>query len=352
MEDQIAVSVVIPAFNSEKVIGKCIESVLNQTLSDIEIIAVDDGSRDSTRQILKKYAMQDSRIRVIEKDRNEGLSAARNSALEIVKGEYVGFVDSDDWIEENYFETIYTGKKDADLIISGYSHDAMDEQRNMVNISRRVVMESGFWDNKEDIIEQAAYIDSGKMFAYTWNKLYRASLIKKSNLKFSQQVLIEDFLFNIEYWNKIKSLSVVECSGYHYVKASKDALTQKFLPNFLDIMDIRFDAIKNLAEKNGVYCGTVKSEIANVYIKHAIAGIVRNCSAKGNYSFIEQYQRCRDLMKNSRSIEARSNARGRTKQEVVCNFVYKLNLPIFILMFAKMLHLMQTKSNTAFDKMK
>ena len=352
MENKIAVSVIVPAYNAEKVVENCIGSILKQNLKNIEIIAVDDGSKDATRKVLEKLADSDSRVRLIKKDKNEGLSAARNSALEIATGEYVGFVDADDWVEKDTFEKMFLGGKGADLIVSGYKHDTMDENREQVNISREVKMQAGYWTKREEVISKAAYIDTAKMFAYTWNKLYKKESIEKRQLSFSKQVLIEDFMFNTEFWDEILTLSVVDCTGYHYVKASKDALTQRFLPDFLEIMNLRFDCMKNLLEKNGVYTGKCKEQTANIYIKHAIAGIVRNCSPAGNYSFKEQYMRVKKLLRDVHSKEACQNARGNSKQEIVCNLVFKSKIAIANLLLGKTIYAMQTKSKTAFDKLK
>lgn len=352
MENKIAVSVIVPAYNAEKVVENCIESILKQNLKNIELIAVDDGSKDSTRKVLEKMANSDDRIRLIKKDKNEGLSAARNSALEIATGEYVGFVDADDWVEKDTFEKMFQEGNGADLVVSGYKHDTMNENREQINISREVKMQSGYWDKKEEIVSRAAYIDTAKMFAYTWNKLYKRKIIEEKRLIFSKQVLIEDFIFNTEFWNEIVTLAVVNCTGYHYVKASKDALTQKFLPDFLEIMNLRFDCMKNLLEKNGVYVGKCKEHTANIYIKHAIAGIVRNCSPTGNYSFKEQYLRVKKLLKDVHSKEASQNAKGNSKQEKVCNLVFKSKLAMMNLLLGKTIYAMQTKSKTAFDKLK
>jgi len=142
MENRIVVSVIVPAYNAEKVVENCIGSILKQNLKNIEVIVVDDGSKDATRRVLEKLAVDDSRVRLIKKDKNEGLSAARNSALEIAMGEYVGFVDADDWVEENTFEKMFQKGNGADLIVSGYKHDTMDENRKQVNISREVKMQA------------------------------------------------------------------------------------------------------------------------------------------------------------------------------------------------------------------
>ena len=236
--------------------------------------------------------------------------------------------------------------------MGGYSHDAMDEDRKGINISRIVKMPEGLWKNKKEIVTQAAYIDTAKMFAYTWNKLYKRNLIEENGLIFSKQVLIEDFIFNTQYWDLINSLCVVDTSGYHYVKASKDALTQKFLPDFLEIMNLRYRFIKELLEKNDSYKSKAKEQLANIYIKHAIAGVARNCSPKGNYSLSEQYKKVKQLLRFSYSKEAISAAKGRSKQEKICNLVFKTRSAVLVLVLGKMIYAMQTKSKTAFDKMK
>lgn len=352
MENAVSVSVIVPAYNAEKVVKNCVESILRQTLKNIEIIAVDDGSKDHTRSVLRELAQKDERITLIEKDKNEGLSAARNSALKVAKGEYVGFVDADDWVEENTFENMYTKGQGVDLVVAGYLHDTMDENRTVVNISRNVSAEPGYWTKKSEVVSKAADIDTAKMFAYTWNKLYKRDLILESHLEFSKQVLIEDFIFNTLFWDKISTLSVIEDMGYHYVKASKDALTQKFLPDFLDIMNLRFEYIRNLLKKNNVYEGKAKEQLANIYIKHAIAGVVRNCSPMGHYSFREQYARTKTMLKYSQAKEACQNAKGNSKQEKVCNLVFKTRLTLLVFLLGKAIYMMQTKSKTAFDKLK
>lgn len=352
MEKQVAVSVVVPAYNAEKVVANCVNSILKQTLDNIEIIVVEDGSKDSTRDVLMELAKKDSRIRLILKDQNEGLSAGRNSALAVAQGEYIGFVDADDWVEEDYFQKLYCQGKAADLVVAGYSHDAMDENREGVNVSRTVKMTAGFWTAKKEIVTQAAYIDTAKMFAYTWNKLYKRSLIEENKLTFSKQVLIEDFIFNTQYWDLIQSLCVVDSAGYHYVKASKDALTQKFLPDFLEIMNLRYKFIKELLEKNGSYETEAKEQLANIYIKHAIAGVARNCSPKGNYSLSVQHKKVKQLLKFPYSKEAIRAARGKSKQEKLCNLIFKTRSTVLVLALGKMIYAMQTKSKTAFDKMK
>lgn len=352
MEEKIVVSVIVPAYNAEKVLGDCLKSLLKQKLQGMEIIVVNDGSKDHTGDIAEKFAERDPRVRVIDKEQNEGLSAGRNSGIELARGEYIGFVDADDWVEEDYFSAMYAAGADADLIVTGYQHDTMDEERKELYISRTVSMPASICHVKKKIVSMAADADAAKVFAYTWNKLYKRIIIEENNLRFSPQVLIEDFIFNTLYWDKIHSVCITEGSDYHYVKASREALTQKFLPDFMEIMDKRFDYMKRLMVYNGVYLRPERERLANVYIKHALAGVTRNCSPEGHYNFREQYRRVKTMLRNARSIEACKNAKGASRQEKICNFIFKSRIAIVVLMFGKLLYIMQTNSRTAFDKLK
>ena len=114
----IKVSVIVPVYNVEKYLRQCLDSIINQTLKEIEILCINDGSTDSSPEILKEYEEKDSRIKIINK-KNAGLSAARNQGLELAKGEYVSFIDSDDWINETFCEALYTAAKkyDSDIAI-------------------------------------------------------------------------------------------------------------------------------------------------------------------------------------------------------------------------------------------
>lgn len=115
------VSIIVPAYNTEKYISKCLESLVNQTLKEIEIILIDDGSKDNTLNIAKSFMEKDSRIKIISQT-NQKQGAARNQGMRVAKGEYIGFVDSDDWVDLDYFEKLYNSAKkyDTDIACAGY----------------------------------------------------------------------------------------------------------------------------------------------------------------------------------------------------------------------------------------
>ena len=347
------ISIIIPAYNAEKTVTTAVQSLLAQTFTDFEAIIIEDGSTDETRPILQELEASSPLITVIYKDINEGLSAGRNSGMERARGTYIGFLDADDWMEADLLEQIYRQgiRKDADLILCGYSHDTMDPQRTQVKISRQVAMPSCFLVEKQEIVRYAAHCDTHKMFAYTWNKFYRRSLIKNEALKFSSQTLIEDFLFNCQFWEQISRLSIVDTAKYHYVKASSEALTQKFLSDYYEIMELRYQAIRNLAVSHSVFQGEIREQICSIFIKHLIAGMARDCSPKSGYSIKIRRNRIRKLLRTSSARECRIWAKASNRQEKLCNFVFKSNSVLLNLLTASLLYRMQTRSN-AFDRLK
>ena len=127
------VSIVIPTYNVEKYIDKCLKSLLNQTLQDIEIICVDDCSTDSTVEILNRYKESDKRVRVIVSDINQGCSKMRNIGIENSTGEYLGFVDSDDWVDFDFYEKLYTKAKktNAEVVKGAVYKNVFDNKHNM-----------------------------------------------------------------------------------------------------------------------------------------------------------------------------------------------------------------------------
>ena len=115
--ENISLSIIVPVYNVENYLIRCLDSLVNQTLKEIEIICINDGSKDNSLNILEEYAKKDSRIIILNQE-NAGLSAARNAGMEIAKGEYIGFVDSDDWVDLDFFEKLYIAAKNNDCDIA------------------------------------------------------------------------------------------------------------------------------------------------------------------------------------------------------------------------------------------
>lgn len=208
----IKVSIIIPMYNSENYIDKCIQSVINQTLNNIEILLVDDGSKDKTLEICNKYSSVDRRIKIIKQE-NNGVSYARNIGLDFAIGEYITFVDSDDFIENDMLEILYyeAVKNNCDIIMSGF---------NIINgsgINYTMECDSKIY-NKQEVFK-LFYFDK-KPFSpnYAWGKLIKRSIF--NNIRFREDIfLMEDTLFSIQLFMKCSNnIMYINKYLYNYVQ--------------------------------------------------------------------------------------------------------------------------------------
>ena len=179
-ENGIKVSVIVPVYNVEKYIKKCLDSLLGQTLKEIEILAVNDGSTDSSSEILNEYASRDSRIIVLNKE-NGGLSDARNYALPHVRGEYIGFIDSDDYVDSEMFRVMYQKAVETDSdIVECNLHHTFDSYED-TEIGKHIT------DKKEMIMHGRSVV---------WNKIYKSTFLKSIGVLFPNDRSMCSIYFN------------------------------------------------------------------------------------------------------------------------------------------------------------
>lgn len=229
----IKISVIVPVYKCEKYIGKCIESLMNQTEKDIEIILVDDGSPDNSGKICDEYSALDNRIKVIHKS-NGGVSSARNTGIENALGEYIVFVDSDDWVESQYVEQMVDAKNRYNNyeIMCGYK-----------SVSKENVICEKYcysFEEKESIVHLSKYmIFIAKILAQSpVNKLFDLSLIKEKKIRFDESLSLgEDMLFCLEYYKACKNDSVLCINNclYNYLRTGDESLSKKYYPDLLAI---------------------------------------------------------------------------------------------------------------------
>ncbi len=218
---EVKVSVVIPVYNAGPYIAQCIESLLNQTLQSCQFIFVNDGSLDDSAVTIDKYRKSDERVVLIEQ-KNQGVSAARNRGMDAATGEYIGFVDADDCIEEDMFERLYTAAKHsgADAAISNIEAE-MD--------GKQVITKYPFPSNKKlgrDFIETELlpyFLKSDNLNA-VWNKIYKTRIIKDNHIQFPDNIALgEDGIFNIRFFSIAHSFQYLDYAGYHYREVSGSA---------------------------------------------------------------------------------------------------------------------------------
>jgi len=203
------VSVIIPVYNSEIYLPQCLNSLIRQTMTDYELILIDDGSLDKSGTICEAYASQHDNIRVIHQ-RNSGVSAARNAGLEIAQGQYFAFVDSDDWVEPNYLDYLVSTllQNDCQLSSCAFQIEGLAHQPQSRNLSSQLV----------DKITAAKYVLGSNTFCgYLWNKLFCRNVIDQLQLRFAENIKIgEDMLFCATYTTGCNQVWIGYEVLYHY----------------------------------------------------------------------------------------------------------------------------------------
>lgn len=211
----IKLSIIVPVYNVEKYLERCLNSLINQTLKEIEIICVNDGSTDNSLQILEKFAGQDKRIRIINQ-KNKGLSGARNTGIKLVQGEYFGFLDSDDWVDLDYFEKLYKRAKECDADIS--LGDFIRKGKFKHKIRLKLNKEEEFVGDNDKFYGSQFY-----HFPCVWNKIYRTK--KFNDLRFIEGIYFEDGPYTIQALHRANKI-VTCCDTYLYYFVNPNSIVR------------------------------------------------------------------------------------------------------------------------------
>ena len=266
----IKVSVVMPVYNAEKYLAKSIESMLGQTLKEIELILVNDGSKDKSLKICEEYKSKDNRVNVIDK-KNEGACIARNTGIEKAKGKYIQLVDADDYIENNMLEEQYelAEKTNAEVVMCGMKFDI--HQKNEQVVTSESHYKDMVLNSQEEIKTIFMDLFDNLLFNYTHNKLYNAEFLKSNNLKFIEWLPIDqDTNFNIDIFKELNKLTISTKSYYHYVKTFEETIVTRYHANKFKVRTFRYDRLKQLLIDWDIYNEENKKKLASMYIHHVI----------------------------------------------------------------------------------
>ncbi len=265
------VSVIIPVYNAENSLDKCIRSILVQTYTNIEIIIINDGSTDTSGRICDQYAKSDDRITVIHQ-KNSGVSVSRNRGLGVSKGYYIQFIDADDYIENNMVEKLVCAiQNDADLVISGYRY--IYKKAKAVNIVERNPR-TGMYDRNEFLLDFGK-LYSGGFTNSVCNKMYISRIIKKENISFPEEVSMgEDLIFNLGYFGHCTKVTIIDNLLYNYVKnGNPHSLTAKYKENLFENQKMLYLKVKSFLSCNDLYNQANKKAIGIVYTNGIISSL-------------------------------------------------------------------------------
>lgn len=257
------ISVIIPVYNVEQYIKKCVESVINQTLKDIEIILVDDGSPDNCPAICDEFQKMDSRIEVIHKE-NGGLSDARNAGLRAATGEYILFVDSDDWVEESTCEVLFRQTKEhgAELVISGYYIETANNtavkhifNENEIVFTPDIIKEKLFRRILGLVKEELRHPEQLDSLSSVWGKLYRRDIISNNRVEFidTKTTFSESIDFNFKYTHHVNTAVYLDIPFYHYRRTNTASITTAYKDDFFRLIKNWTEYVANFIEEHNYH---------------------------------------------------------------------------------------------------
>lgn len=248
----VKVSVIVPVYNNEKFLDKCLSNLIKQTLEDIEIICVNDGSGDSSEDILNKYKQKDNRIIVVSQE-NQGAGASRNNGMDIAKGEYISFVDADDWLERDALKKLYENadRNKSDMVLfNSIEHWPAGEKKERIYIPSDDAID--YYDLVFDY-DYCKDLVMNSMFV-VWSKIYKTSFLKENNIKFDTYKIFNDVQFHIESMLLSKRLSYVPEILYNYNKLNEDSLqTSKSNSNKRLLLFDVFNGVEDFLVEHALY---------------------------------------------------------------------------------------------------
>ena len=273
MENNFLVTIVVPMYNVEKYIEKCLDSLINQTYKNIEILVINDGSKDNSLIIAERKAKEDNRIKIISQ-LNQGLSAARNTGMDNAKGQYICFVDSDDFVHPDYVKLLLECivKNNADISVCDFLY--IDEKGNTW---KRKDKENKIYNNIEALKD--IFCKEQNTEVMTWNKLYKIELFKDNNIYFPVGKYHEDNFTTYKLYYYSKKVAMISDELYYYLQRNNSIMGQKFNSKRLDIFEgieeaKAFFREKRVDLKNEIeaYEINIKIFILNEMIKNGFKG--------------------------------------------------------------------------------
>ena len=349
-ESGIKVSIIMPVYKVEEYVGKAIESIQAQTLKEWEFLIVDDGTPDRSGKICDEYAAKDDRIHVIHKE-NGGAPSARNVAIDIAKGEYMYFLDSDDWAEPTMLEDMYNlAKRDnAQLVVAGFYIDTYYEKdKYMTDVYS---IEDAIYSDKETFRKNAYKLFDKNLLYTPWNKLYETKYILENNLRFPK-TLWDDFPFNISVVRNVERVTVTSRLYYHFLRARAESETAAYRPGMYEKREEEHGWLIDLYKEWHVGDADSTEMIARRYVERFIGCVENLTNPKCDMTTKEKRQEIRKMLANPRVSKMTKIAKPRSGYMRIMLLPIKWKSTLLTYWEAKVITHVKTKNTKLFTKLK
>lgn len=308
--NEIKISAIMPVYNVEKFVGKCIESLQKQTLKDFELIAVDDGSPDRSGEICEEYAKKDPRIKVIHQE-NAGAPAARNAAIEVARGKYLYFMDSDDWAEETMLEDMYAAAEEnsAQLVVSGYYIDTYYSDTEFY--SQEQSYPTTVFASQEEFRKNAYKLFDRNLLYTPWNKLFLHEYIKENGIRF-KNVFWDDFPFNLDVVKDVEKVVVLENKYYHFMRARAESETAKYRSDMYEKREEEHGWMTDLYAHWGIDDEESREMLQRRYIERVVGCVENVTNSACTLSAKEKKAEIKKIISSDRVRAALKEAKPRS----------------------------------------
>ncbi|MBQ2715049.1 MAG: glycosyltransferase family 2 protein [Clostridia bacterium] len=309
------ISVIIPVYNAELYLRETIESVLNQSYKSVELLLVNDGSKDGSSAICHEFAKAHDNVKVFDRD-NHGVSATRNFGLSHAEGEFIWFCDSDDTIAENAFEIVMREQKehDADVVIGGMNFCFVSEGKvDEKAVEKKLII------TQDELAKNYKEIFSKNYVSSLWNKLIRSSLIKENEITWDETLcLYEDYVFSMDCLTKANKIVCIPNCVYNYMFRNANSLSHRYRTNVAEMFERLYHKISKYLETVGN-----KSESAFASMNNLMIYIGYECVKNELRAKDDRIKKVKDLLKNETFHEAMKKFKGFGSKYKIVRFLMK-----------------------------
>ncbi|MCP1101259.1 glycosyltransferase involved in cell wall biosynthesis [Aequitasia blattaphilus] len=347
------VSIILPTYGVEKYIEQSLQSLLKQSFRDFEIIVVDDASPDNSIEIAKRYRKIDERIKIICHEKNQGLSMARNTGIEVARGKYLWFMDPDDIVDKDLIERVYqsTLKNEADLIIFGLKEEYYEKDTYLYSNTR--MPKEHCFRNKEELRRYIMELEQETLFGYAWNKFYKRDHLYKIDLKYEKVTLIEDIVFNIAFVKDIHSMNTLAFAPYHYGKRGTGSLTNKFVPDYYKLHERRIRDFYRLLRYWGEDTPKNKGILGSLYGRYVLSAIQRNFDPRSGLKRKDRKGFILDIFRNKLYIDLVPHAKAKESKALrIWLFIFKRKRAGLCLFMGRVVDIIRNRIPVFYNKTK
>lgn len=331
------VSIIVPIYNGQDFIEKCVDMILKQTFTEFELILVNDGSKDNSEKICKRLALEDNRIKVLNKQ-NGGAWSARNFGINYSIGKYIMFLDCDDSYDKNLIKEMYINIQNADLVICGQTDMLIDKKGVKY---KTITPQERYYNNKEEFLKDYIKLREEHIGATLWNKMYKRNIINKFDIKFKDFKRGEDVIFNLEYFEKVNSCRIINKALYFYRIDTCNPWWIRYKDSLYSVLlDENQALIQKLTEWD-IYDDYAIKSISSHFIKGIIGYFNLICDSRNDFKIKEQCTKILDILakpKVQQDLEKCSVTRRFEKIIVRC---MKNNNVLLIILFLKIKFLLK-----------